>query len=369
MGERGSMGDVPFGNRRLVLSLGPGGVGKTTMAAALALSAAEGGRKVAVVTVDPSRRLGQALGLDATQAGGGKLVSVLEPQRDGAHVDALLLDSAAVFDEVVRAYAPNPQNAERIIRSKIYKAMRERLGGALEFAAMARVLMLHEAGEHDYIVLDTPPTANALDFLGAPARIRELAENPAARLVTGGGRIGVRVLGLGGAVIIKALEAMGGGDFLRELGNFLSDFAEIIREFQRRGGDFDALLRSDSTGAVVVTSTSSFAVREAEAFATRLREWGLSVDGVLLNRADPPLPTLSPSVAATVEARVEHPQRRHALRDAYERARKLGERGVEARERLEAVRPRLRVYVGEREQDPPETLAQLRAFGRRVFGG
>ncbi len=361
---------VPFGHRRLVLSLGPGGVGKTTTAAALALRAAEAGRKVAVVTVDPARRLGQALGLSA-DAGGGELVRVLDPERDGAHLDALLLDSAAVFDEVVRAYAPNRGAADRIVNSKIYRATRERLGGAIEFAAMARVLMLHTAGDHDYIVLDTPPTANALDFLGAPARIRELAENPAARMVTGTGRLGAKVLGLGGAVIIKALEALGGGDFLRELGVFLKDFAEIIREFQRRGGDFDMLLRSEHTGAVVVTSTAAFAVREAEAFAARLREWGLAVDGVLLNRADPELPDLAtaPGARDALQRAVPDPATREAVIDAYTRARALGERSAAARARLASVEPPLDVYVGERSEDPPETLPELRAFGRRTFGG
>ena len=228
-----------FAGREVVLCVGPGGVGKTTTAASIALHAAREGRKVVVVTIDPSRRLGQALGIDTGSGTGGEVVPVLTPARHGAHLDALLLDSASVFDAIVHACAKTPDAARRITSSRMYGAMAQSLGGALEYAAMARVQMLHAAGEHDLIVLDTPPTANALDFLDAPKRIHEVVDNPAAKLVVGTGKVGGKILGLGGAVLMRTLTAIGGGDFLRDLGEFLRDFADVIAEFNRRGGDFD----------------------------------------------------------------------------------------------------------------------------------
>ena len=181
-------------------------------------------------------------------------------------------------------------------------------------------------------------------------------------------RLGAKMLGLGGAVVIKALESLGGGDFLRELGAFLSDFAGVIREFSRRGGDFDTLLRSEETGAVVVTSTASFAVREAIDFIARLRKWGLRVDAVMLNRADPPLPALSDAPA--VEARLTQlsSAEAQALRESYADARKLGERTQAARQALEAIDPPLRTFIGYRAEVPPDTLDGLRRFGRAVWG-
>ena len=362
----------PFARRELILCMGPGGVGKTTTAAALALRAARAGRKVAVVTVDPALRLGQALGLDAQEAAGGVLVSVLDSETidGGGKLDALLLDSAAVFDSIVAAYATGEDAAERILRSKIYAAMRQRLGGALEYAAMARVLMLHEDGEHDLIVLDTPPTANALDFLTAPQKIRELADNPAAKLVAGGGRIGMRVLGLGGAVVLRAFDVLGGGEFMKELGAFLQDFSDVIREFHRRGGDFDALLRSPRTTSLVVTSGSSFAVREAVEFLSKLREWGLRVDGVVLNRCDPPLATLDalPELRAGLEAKVPQPEARQRLIDLYATAQAQGEVTRMAKKRITELQPPTPVFVGLRQADPPQSLESLEAFGGELFG-
>jgi anion-transporting ArsA/GET3 family ATPase len=351
--------------------MGPGGVGKTTTAAALALYAARSGRRVAVVTVDPARRLGQALGLDANEAAGGVLVPVLrsEDEPSGGRLDALLLDSAAVFDSIVSAYAQHDEAAQRILNSKIYRAMRGRLGGALEYAAMARVLMLHEANQHDLIVLDTPPTANALDFLTSPQKIRELADNPAAKLVASGGRLGVRVLGLGGSVVLKALEALGGGEFIRELGAFLADFSEVIREFHRRGGDFDALLRSPRSASLVVTSSSTFAVREAVDFLAKLRDWGLRVDGVVLNRCDPQLRPLDdlPALQAYLHEDGLSAEDAADLQRLYALGLAQGEVTRAARERIASLEPPARVFVGLRRSDPPQDLDRLEAFGRDLF--
>jgi anion-transporting ArsA/GET3 family ATPase len=364
------MGDLAstIAGRSLVVCMGPGGVGKTTASAAFALAAAREGRRVAVVTVDPSRRLGQALGLDADAAEGGALVPVLTPGRDGARLDALLLDGGEVLDAIVVAYAASPEAARRILDSRIYRAMSERLAGALEYAAMARVLMLHEAGEHDLVVLDTPPTANAIDFLSAPSKIEELAENPAAKLVASGGRLGVKIVGLGGAVLLGALERIGGGEFLQQLAAFLRDFADVVREFRRRGADFDALMRSDSTGAVVVTAATPYAVREALAFTDELDDLGVGLDAVLLNRADPPRVELDETARRLLEERVADSATRDAIESAYADAIARGVAAQRAVDAFATKRPGVGVFPIARQPDPPGDLAALEAIGQALIG-
>jgi anion-transporting ArsA/GET3 family ATPase len=353
-----------FGDRRLVLCVGPGGVGKTTCAAALGLHAAAAGRKVVVVTIDPSRRLAQALGFETSSP--GELVPVV--REEGVHLDALVLDGARVFDSIVQSNASSPETAEKILSSRMYQATARRLSGALEFAAMARVQMLVDAGEHDLIVLDTPPTANALDFLEAPSRVRELIDNPGARLLAGTGRLGARILGLGSSMLSKTLERVAGGQFLGDVGAFLREFAEVLEEFHRRGGDFEQLLRSRATGVLLVTTASSFSVREAEEFLSQLAEYGLRIDAVVLNRIDSELP--EPPPRERLEAALDAQTRAQAGRiwTAYAGARALAARTRRSIEAINASREDLRVYTASRHRDPPDTLPELRRLGAEIFG-
>jgi len=353
-----------FGDRRLVLCVGPGGVGKTTCAAALALHAAEEGRRVIVVTIDPSRRLAQALGFSTETS--GEIVAVL--REDEVHLDALILDGAKVFDSIVRTHSSNPAMTEKILSSRFYQATAKHLSGALEFAAMARVQMLVDAGDHDLIVLDTPPTANAMDFLNAPKRVRELIDNPGARLLAGTGRLGARLLGLGGSVFRKTLERLGGGQFLGDLGAFLREFADVLGEFQRRGGDFEQLLRSRATGVLLVTSASPFSVREAHDFLDQLADYGLRIDAALLNRIDPELPAPPPreQFDAALDDAVGSSTARRAW-VAYDGARSLGRRTRRSIEAILDSRAGLRVWTSPRLSDPPDTLGALRVLGREIF--
>ena len=278
--------------RSIVLCVGPGGVGKTTTAATLALQAACRGQKVLVVTIDPSRRLGQALGFENAPAGTELAVDSPDLEGTGGSLHALLLDGRVVFDRLVAAYAPSEETAAAIVKNPIYRATTENLGGALEYAAIAQLQLLHAEGRYDLIVLDTPPTANALDFLVAPERIQELVNNPATRLLTGGGRLGSRILGIGNGIVIKTLSTIGGGDFVRDLGEFLRDFSEVLEAYRNRAGDFQELLASPAAGVILTTSASPFSVREAVHFLGVLRGRGLRVDGVILNRVLPPFAPL-----------------------------------------------------------------------------
>lgn len=354
-----------FQRRKLVLCVGPGGVGKTTCAAALALHAAKHGRKVVVVTIDPSRRLAQALGLESSPTG-----EVVPVRRDpDRHLDALILDGAKVFDAIVRQHASDPTVADTILASRIYRATAQRLSGALEFAAMARVQMLFDANEHDLIVLDTPPTANALDFLEAPSRVRELIDNPGARLLAGTGRIGAKILGLGTSVLSKTLEIIGGGQFIGDLGTFLREFADVLGEFQRRGGDFEKRLRSPDTGVLLVTSASPFSVREAEGFLGQLTDYGLRIDAVLLNRIDPELPEPPPREQFDAAlAGTEVAEQADRIWTAYAGARALGERTQRSIEAIARSRANLRVWTARRHVEPPDTIPELERLGAEIFG-
>jgi len=354
--------------RRVVLCVGPGGVGKTTVAAALALGSAQRGRRVLVVTIDPSRRLAQALGFHTAVAGGSPLpVPLPGGEAGGGSLHALWLASEHVFAELVEAYAATPAAAAAILRNPIYKAMAENLGGALEYAAMAKLQLLHAARSYDLIVLDTPPTANAIDFLSAPERIHELATNPAARLLTSGGKVGARLLGIGNSLVLRTLSTLAGSSFITELGEFLRDFSTVLAAFQARAGDFQSLLTSPDTGVVLATSASPFSVREALNFLEVLHQRGLRVDSVVLNRVLPPFPPPPPeaalraALAEQLSSGTGDPPEPSLARvlAAYHGLGAQGQQAVHARAALVQGYPRLPLWLLPQREPPPTTLSDL----------
>lgn len=358
----------PLLSRRILLCAGPGGVGKTTCASALALAAARAGRKVVVVTIDPSRRLAQALGLDQAQAS-------VEPQpvqsSEGASLHALLLDRARVFDTIVAQCSPDRGAAEKILSNPMYRATSRRLGGALEYAAMARVQMLLEDPRFELIVVDTPPAANAMDFLDAPARLRELVDNPASRLLAGTGRWGMKVLDLGGAAILRQLEQMAGTRILSDLGSFLREFSEVLAEFQRRGGDFESIMLSPKASAVVVSSTQRFAVQESSALYRELRRRGMRVDALMLNRYDAPCaPAPSASSLERWKNRA-HPQAGPELVDELLRTHRdaslRAERSAQALANLQRLDSQIDLWKVPRSIHPPQCLGDLEALGQDLL--
>lgn len=349
-------------SRRVLLCVGPGGVGKTTCAAALALGAARQGKRVLVVTIDPSRRLAQALGQDRARAGEELPVALPEGAQGSLH--ALLLAPDVVFDRIVRAYAETPAAARQITQNPIYRAIAENLGGALEYAAMAQLQILHAERRYDLIVLDTPPTANAIDFLSAPERIHEVVTNPATRIITGGGKLGARLLGVGNGVVLKALGAIGGGEFLAELGAFLRDFSGVLSAFQQRAGDFSTLLTSPETGVVLATSASPLSVREGLDFLRVLHDRGLRVDSVVLNRVLPPFPP--PPPAEAVRAALTEQVDPAVLEDMLQRVlgvyaglRVQGEQSVAAGQALTRAYPRLPLWLLPLRDPAPTSVADL----------
>lgn len=350
--------------RRVLLCMGPGGVGKTTVSAALGLAAARAGRRVIVVTIDPSKRLAQALGLDPSL---GSTPGSIVPVEPG--LDCLLLDTKRVFDDLVQAYSPSPAAARAMLDNPIYQATATNLSGGVEYAATSRVHMLHEEAAYDLIVLDTPPTANAIEFLDAQDRIREVIANPAARFLAGTGRIGMKFLGLGGGVLIRTLESMGGGSFLTQLGVFLRDFSAVLKEFERRAGDVARLVSSEVTGTIITTAPTEFSLREAEGFIDEVLEREMRLDGIVLNRVlTPPPPTVSreqlrDALRRDGEEEDELDARLDALREVEDGARRQAARAEDILAKLSQRHPEIEVVPIARQDPPPTSLEELADMG------
>lgn len=359
--------------RRVLLCMGPGGVGKTTVSAALGLGAAQAGKKVIVVTIDPSRRLAQALGLDpALGHAPGTIVPV-----DGlpsTKLDCLLLDTKQVFDDLVRSYSPSQQSAEAMLANPIYRATATHLSGAVEYAATARVHMLLESSDYDLIVLDTPPTANAIEFLDAGETIREVIANPAARLLAGTGRLGMKFLGLGGGVLLKAFESMGGGAFISHLGVFLREFSVVLKEFQRRAGDVAELLASPDTGTVITTAPTEFSKREAQTFIDDLRARKMQIEAIVLNRvmSMPPDPIgVDALEQAAIAAGASPEDARVGAQTAetvLEGARLQAERAQHMLDHFSQRYPGVPVRPVPRCEPPPTSMSELARMGNELLG-
>ncbi len=277
--------------RRLLVCVGSGGVGKTTVAAALALSRALQGGRALVCTIDPARRLANALGLTAL---GNVEAHIPEAKlaeaglRPAGQLFAMMLDVKRTWDDLVARYAPDPARRDRILGNRHYQQMSAALAGSQEYMAMEKLYELSTARDYDLIVLDTPPTAHALDFLDAPARILDFLGNDAARTflapALGAGRFGLRLAQLSGGYAAKTLARFTGQQALSDLGDFLQSFQGMYDGFKARAAAVRELLSRPEVGFVLVTSPSPLAVEEALAFHERLAGEEMPVAGLVVNR-------------------------------------------------------------------------------------
>jgi anion-transporting ArsA/GET3 family ATPase len=299
--------------RRIVVCAGSGGVGKTTTAATLALRAAAAGKKTLVVTIDPAKRLATALGLaelDHTERKvADEQLALAGPVAAGGALYAMMLDQKRSFDELVERYAKDAAGRERILRSRIYQQMSTSLAGAQEYAAMGKLYQL--AGESDYecIVIDTPPTAHALDFLDAPEKLAGLVDSPALewfiKPLQESGRFSFKLLSRGGAFVLKRIAKFVGSGFLEDMAHFFVDFNDVMGGFRERAREVSDLLRSNQVGFVVVTAPEPEPVDEALLFANRLLESRMPLAGFVVNRVqtDPGVIYQPGTIEALFEAR------------------------------------------------------------------
>jgi anion-transporting ArsA/GET3 family ATPase len=268
-------------------------VGKTTVAAAVGALGARSGRRTLVATIDPAPRLADALGLPALSAEPAGLPAAVCRDLGVAegNLFAARIDTALAFRRLVESQVAEPEMRTRIFENPIYRQMTSTLTGSQEYAATLALYDFHRSGAFDLIVLDTPPTANALDFLDAPRRITDAVSSPAvrwfARPPEGQGRFSLQRLRSGGALALKRLGKLVGSRFLDDLGAFLADFQGVLGGFLERAHAIDALLRRRDVGFLLVLTAEQPAVNEALYFHERLAQAGLTLDAFVANRVLP----------------------------------------------------------------------------------
>lgn len=281
-------------NREIIVCAGSGGVGKTTTSAAIALQAAMDGKKAAVLTIDPAKRLASSLGLkelsnEPTKVNVRKFAAAgLKPKGE---LWAMMLDTKSTFDRVVTQYAPTPERAEKIINNRFYKNISGTLSGTQEYMAMEKLYELYGDGDFDLIVIDTPPTRNALDFLDAPKRMTDFLDSKVLKwflipyMKAGGGLF--KVANVAASGFLRLVKRIVGADVLEDTAEFFGNLEGMYDGFKQRARDVAHLLQSDATSFVVVTSPAEESVTEAMFFASRLNESGLHFGALVVNKVHP----------------------------------------------------------------------------------
>ncbi len=276
---------------RIVVCVGSGGVGKTTLAAALGLAAARSGRRALVLTIDPARRLADALGLEEMGSEPRPIprsvLDRLEVPAEGA-LEAMMLDMKRTFDDLVRRFAADDATRDRIFANPIYQHVSDALAGSAEYSAMEKVYELAERPDLDLIVLDTPPSQHALDFLEAPERLIGFLDSRFVQLLLhpafAGARFGFRVFQRGVHQVLKVIERVSGFGFLEDLSEFLLAFEGMSEGFRERAGRVRGLIFGPQTAFVLAAGPAESSVVHARQFLDRLEASGAGVSGLVLNR-------------------------------------------------------------------------------------
>ncbi|RYJ31461.1 arsenical pump-driving ATPase [Streptomyces sp. L-9-10] len=268
---------------RIVVCCGSGGVGKTTTAAALGVRAAERGRKVVVLTIDPARRLAQSMGIDSLDNTPRQVKGVQGP----GELHAMMLDMKRTFDEIVEAHA-DPDRARAILENPFYQSLSAGFAGTQEYMAMEKLGQLRSRDEWDLIIVDTPPSRSALDFLDAPKRLGSFLDGKFIRLLMTpakmGGRAGMKFLNVGMSMMTGTLGKLLGGQFLRDVQTFITAMDTMFGGFRTRADATYRLLQAPGTAFLVVAAPERDALREAAYFVERLAAEEMPLAGLVLNR-------------------------------------------------------------------------------------
>jgi anion-transporting ArsA/GET3 family ATPase len=271
----------------IIVCCGSGGVGKTTTSAALALRAAERGRRVVVLTIDPARRLAQSMGIEALD-NTPRPVSGVSDTGKGGSLDAMMLDMKRTFDEVVEGQA-SPEKAQQILDNPFYVALSSSFAGTQEYMAMEKLGQIHadarRDGTYDLIVVDTPPSRSALDFLDAPERLSSFLDGRFIRLLLAPAKGPARLMSAGFSMVTNALTKVLGAQVLRDMQTFVAAFDTLFGGFRQRAQKTFELLQADGTAFLVVAAPEPDALREAAYFVERLSEDDMPLAGLVVNRA------------------------------------------------------------------------------------
>ena len=271
-------------DRSVLICAGPGGVGKTTTAAAMAFEAARRGRRAVVVTIDPARRLADALGLDALTNDPHQVPTTWEGPGE---MWALMLDVKSTFDSAVTRNAPTPEQAQAILDNRLYRNISGALSGTQEYMAVEKLYDLSLDPRFDLVVVDTPPTRHALDFLDAPARLLRFLNNRFFRVLMMPTRASLRAVNFATQTLLRTISRVVGGDVVRDAVAFFTAFEGMEQGFRDRAGKVETLLAASSTAFVVVSAPRRDAVEESLFFARRLQESGQHVAALVVNRLFP----------------------------------------------------------------------------------
>jgi anion-transporting ArsA/GET3 family ATPase len=275
---------------RVVVCAGSGGVGKTTTSAAIAMGLAARGARVCVVTIDPARRLANALGIEQL----GSEPRRVDDERFAGHgitiegeLWAMMLDPKRTFDELIERLAPDEKTRDEILANRIYRELSGAVAGSQEFTAVAKLYDLDRSGQFDVIVLDTPPSRNALDFLDAPDRLTGFLEGRALRLFLAPSGLAAKVVGRGTSVVFSVLRRVTGVDLMNDLSVFFTALSTVLDGFRERAAGVKALLADGATAFMIVSSPEREPVEEAIYFSSKLREAGMPFGGLIVNRVHP----------------------------------------------------------------------------------
>lgn len=272
----------------LILTCGPGGVGKTTTAAALGVAAARAGRKVVVVTVDPARRLADALGLDdSIEADEPHLVKGVTKRATDGELWALMLDAELTFDRLVREQAGSRKQADAVLNNPVYQAISGSLSGAQEYMAVERLHQLHVSGDWDLVIVDTPPSRHAIDLLEAPDRLVGFLSHPVYRTLTVGQRTFAKITDAASSMFLWAVKRLAGPQIVEDTVEFFRSLANIEGGLRQRAKEVSRLLRGDRTSFVVVSSPRAEAVSEAEHLLDAIADKNFPLGGLVVNLIHP----------------------------------------------------------------------------------
>ncbi len=276
-----ALGDI-VANSSIVVTAGSGGVGKTTTAAVIALQGARHGRKAVVVTIDPAKRLADALGLEGLSNTPSKI--------DGdwpGELWALMLDTKSTFDNLVSKHSGDEQQAERILNNRFYRNISGALSGTQEYMAMEKLYELHAEHDFDLVVVDTPPSRHALDFLDAPRRLTHFLDHRFYRLLMAPTRGVMRAANVAAQAFVRTLSKVIGAEVIDDVITFFTAFSGMEEGFKDRANVTFELLASPEASFVLVASPRRDTVSEAEYFAARLAEAGIGVRALIVNRIHP----------------------------------------------------------------------------------
>lgn len=365
---------------RAVICVGPGGVGKTTVSAALAMQAAYMGHRTAVLTIDPARRLAGALGLPEIgsverhiSAEAFEAAGLTAPRGE---LSALMLDIKEAWDSVVSEHQPDAQRRHQLLSNRLYRAMSTALAGSQEYMAMEKLFSLSQRSEDrlDRVLLDTPPAQHAIDFLEAPSRMLNALSNDATRWLLepykrGGGRLRRRLFDAGSSIFVRTISKLTGAELLDELAELLLGMQGMFEGFQARADAVRRLLSSPETAFLVVSSASPSGQAQAEAFIRRLSERGVRAQALILNRATDN-PFRGPPDGARLDAALRglgaDPDLSHKLFEEGERIRAAAEEEQAGAARL---RQQLPVQLCPQLRGDVHELGGLDALRQRLMSG